>query len=160
MCVERGLRASAVRVRAAWCAYWCVKLDYRAVQAQSFGSVLGSELGSGFIGLELGPRFRVRVGVRVRVRVRVWRQGACCLRHPPHLHQPSSRLHRSRVCALRYVGLHRGAAGRGSAPFVDDLHPFVLDEVALLRLPCQHDRAHLAHGPRLLFGRVGRVPLG
>ena len=76
------------------------------------------------------------------------------------------------------MGLHRGAAGRGRAPLVDDLptSPYIslhlaaplvddppsfeLDEVALLRLPCQNDRAHLAHGPRSLLRRAGRVPLG
>ena len=46
------------------------------------------------------------------------------------------------------------------APLVDDLLVLVLEEVALLLLPGENHCADLAHGARLLLGRVRRVPLG
>eukprot|EP00962_Isochrysis_galbana_P044463 scaffold17261_cov106-Isochrysis_galbana.AAC.4 len=46
------------------------------------------------------------------------------------------------------------------APLVYDLLVLVLQEVALLLLPCQYHSADLAHGACPLLGGHSRVPLG
>ena len=52
------------------------------------------------------------------------------------------------------------AAALAHVPLVDNLLILVLQEVALLLLPAQHDCAHLSYRARLLLGGVRRVPLG